>query len=125
MSDILGRGAPVALEKALDIAAYREQLIASNIANVDTPGYRAKEISFKEELKRAARDALTEGAVPVKPGATLREAATGRLRGDGNTVDIDREMLNLASTAGFYTTSVEMIKKYIGMLKTAITEGRQ
>jgi flagellar basal-body rod protein FlgB len=124
VSDLLGQGAAAALEKALDVAAYREQIIASNVANVDTPGYRARDISFKEELRRASSDAFDPLSVPAKPGATVHEAVTGRLRGDGNTVDIDREMLNLASTAGFYTTSVEMIKKYVGMLKSAITDGR-
>jgi len=124
VSDILCPGAPAALQKALDIAAYREQVIASNVANIDTPGYRAKEIDFKGELRRAAAGATDESIEPSRPGATLREAETGRLRGDGNTVDIDREMLNLGVTAGFYTASVEMIKKYVAMMRAAITDGR-
>jgi len=124
MNDILTNGAPGALERALDISAYRQQLIASNIANVDTPGYRAKDISFVEELRDATREAAVGAPASSDAGSTLHEAATGRLRGDGNTVDIDREMLNLSRTAGFYAAGVEMLKKYIALMKTAITEGR-
>jgi len=124
MNEILGAGPPAVLEKALDIAAYRQSLIASNIANVDTPGYRARDISFERELRDAARAAEDPEQPAAKPGATLHEESTARLRGDGNTVDVDREMLNLARTAGFYTASVEMIRKYIGILRAAITEGR-
>ena len=125
MKDLLTTGAARSLERALDVAAYRQSLIAGNIANLDTPGYKAKDIRFAEELREATEAPGAEGpAAPARPGATLHEAETGRLRGDGNTVDIDREMLNLSRTAGYYAAGVEMLKKYIGILKAAITEGR-
>ena len=124
MSDILGSGAPAALQRALDIAAYREQLVASNVANIDTPGYRTKEIDFKAELRRAAIESADGVVEPSRVGSTLHEPDTGRLRGDGNNVDIDREMIQLGATAGFYAASVEMIKKYVAMMRAAITDGR-
>jgi flagellar basal-body rod protein FlgB len=124
MTNLLGAGAPAALERALDVAAYRETLIASNIANVDTPGYRAKDVDFVQELRDAVRASREPEGPPTERGKTLHEPETGRIRGDGNTVDVDREMLNLSRTAGFYQASVELLRKYIGILRTAVTDGR-
>ena len=81
-----------------------------------------------DELAESSSDAVRASGdpetPPAAPGATLHEVRTGRLRGDGNTVDVDREMLNLSRTAGFYQTSVELLRKYVGILRAAITEGR-
>ncbi|WP_353683633.1 flagellar basal body rod protein FlgB [Thermodesulfovibrio sp. 3907-1M] len=104
------------LEKVMDICAYRQKILASNIANADTPGYKAKDINFQEELKRAfENDTETYKVI---------EASTTMPNRDGNTVNIEVEMTKLAETMLMYNTATQLISTRIRMLKDAIKGGR-
>jgi flagellar basal-body rod protein FlgB len=120
-----------ALRIALGRAAQRAEAAASNLANVDTPGYRAQRVTFPEWLNRqtgletARTDAghISAGADSLSHG-TIVDAPITRMRADGNSVDIDLEMTRLAAVQGRYRTSAEMVRKRFALLIYAATSGR-
>ncbi|MBM4416712.1 MAG: flagellar basal body rod protein FlgB [Chloroflexi bacterium] len=137
-----------AIRTALTGLQTRQQTIAYNIANVDTPGYKAKEVHFEEHLGKALRGepivrreptrmalATTHGRhiQPPRPAATTvqsqlietAESTDGTLRNDGNTVDVDREMPRLAETQISYGALGQIHTNRVGVLRTAVTEGRR
>lgn len=105
------------LERMLDIAAARQKVLASNIANADTPGYKAKDISFQKELDR-----VLSGAVPS--GYEVYETVTTMPNRDGNTVNLDIEMAKVAENSLTYTTATQLMSMKIRMLKDVIKGGR-
>ena len=104
----------------LDVNSYRHTLIASNMANVDTPGYRTRDLNFRAELERAAGGELqTAGFTPLaRPVQGLIE------RADGNNVSLEREGLLLAQTQLRYRAGVELLRAQFRRLSTAINEGK-
>jgi flagellar basal-body rod protein FlgB len=105
------------LEHMLDIAATRQKVLASNIANADTPGYKAKDISFQKELDR-----VLNGAAPS--GYEVHETVTTMPNRDGNTVNLDIEMAKVAENSLTYTTATQLMGMKIRMLKDVIKGGR-
>jgi len=107
------------LARFLDLSVYRQTLIASNLANLDTPGYRTRDIDFRRALQRAQTDlqfaAFHPGAQPV---AGLLE------RPDGNNVSLERESLLLAGTQLRFRAGVELLRAEFRRLSAAINEGR-
>ena len=118
------------LQSALGRESRRASVVASNLVNVETPGYRAVEIDFDVLLG----DAL--GLQPLRtdpghlspwapaPSALVREAPITRMRDDGNTVDLDREMMLLSQARGRFRSSSEMLRKRFALLVYAATDGR-
>lgn len=104
------------LEKVMDICTYRQKILASNIANADTPNYKAKDINFQEELKKAAESNDAEYKVI--------EAPTTMPNRDGNTVNIEVEMTKLAETMLMYNGATQLFSTRVRMLKDAIKGGR-
>ncbi len=101
------------LERYLDLSSYRQGLIAGNLANIDTPGYRTRDIRFEDELQKAA------GMPP------LAQAVPGLIeRPDGNNVSVDRETMLLAQTQLQFRVGVELLRTQLRRLLTAITEGK-
>lgn len=121
---------------ALDAVLLRHRVIANNLANVDTPGYKRSEVVFESELRKAMGEsgglgaALTdEGHTPFgkKPFETIvpRVVQSGALaiRPDGNNVDIDREMADLAKNSIKYEMLVQQMSNEIKTIRSAI-DGR-
>ena len=112
-----------AIETSLDITKKRHGLITGNIANLDTPGYRAKDIDFNDAL----RDALERTSVdlfrtdPRHFGSRMSYPESSSSGAD--SVDIDKEMSKLAENNLRYRTSVEVLLRKLSKLKFAITEG--
>ncbi len=104
------------LQKIMDICAYRQKILASNIANADTPNYKAKDIDFQSELKKA----LESGQV----SHSIMEASTTMPNRDGNTVNIEVEMTKLTETLLLYNSATQILSTRIRMLKDAIKGGR-
>lgn len=103
------------LESYLSLTNRRETVIASNMANVDTPGYRTKDIDFQGQLARAL--SAQEGsatAVPVRDVRGLIE------RPDGNNVDVDRESLMLSEAQLQYQVGTQLMKDRFHQLLSAI-----
>lgn len=129
------------LERALDGVAERQRVTAHNIANVDTPGYKRHSLPFEEEL-RAALSGRPRLAVigrvthashipfggrsggldgPFRP---VRDLSTS-MRNDGNNVDIEAEMVQVAKDEVFYNALAQQVTKRYTMLLDAIKEGRR
>ena len=116
-----------ALESYTSLASAREQTIAANMANVDTPGYHSRDIDFDHELQKAIHRVTVEG--PQEENAQFTPASTevkGLLeRPDGNNVDLDREGMILAQTQLQHEMGVQLIKHHFHNLLSAINGGGQ
>jgi flagellar basal-body rod protein FlgB len=100
------------VERYMTLLTARQQLTASNIANADTPGYKTRDIDFREELAAAS-------GVPH-----VREAGGLAVRNDGNNVSLDREARNLAENSLRFQIASQFIQNQIRMTRTALQEGR-
>jgi flagellar basal-body rod protein FlgB len=107
----------ILLERSLDAAAVRQQLIASNLANLDTPGYHSRDIDFTAELRQALLDPAHRLNVHVLQVPGLLE------RPDGNNVSIDREMLLLGQTQLQFRLAVELWRTQMHELATVVSGG--
>jgi flagellar basal-body rod protein FlgB len=112
-----------AIETSLDIAKERHGLITSNIANLDTPGYRAKDIDFTDALKDAMEGTSVDlsRTNPCHFGS-MTSYSESPLSGTGS-VDIDKEMSKIAENNLRYRASVEVLLGKLSKLKFAIMEG--
>ena len=109
--------------KLLDGVALRQEAIAANVANAETPGYRRLDLApdFLEQLKSSmASGDLARGNIAVKP--TLTEDTHARaLRPDGNTVEIEKELLEMNKNSVAHEYLTQIITNNIKQLKMAIT----
>jgi len=132
------------LETALDVASARHQVIANNVANVNTPGFKAADVDFVSSLEQAMAG-RAESADRRLTGRTTRAghfaisgaASTGRspivqtedegasMKVDGNSVDIDLEMAKMAENATMYNTFAQLVSSKFSLLKYVISEGRR
>lgn len=123
-----------ALNTSMNLRLLNQNVISSNIANADTPGYKAKAVEFEGALRSALgvgddlpmRVSDPRHIVPAPTDAVdpeIYEEQDGVESLDGNTVDRAGEMAKLAENQLLYDASAEMLKRKLGMLKYAITEG--
>lgn len=108
-----------ALRSALDALTLRQRVIAANIANADTPGFKASEVRFEDLLVQALR----QGRTDVQPEIATR--ADTSLRADGNNVDVEEQMLALSETALTFTALSRLAGARLALLRSAISEGRR
>jgi len=116
------------LDKAADASWKREQLITNNIANVNTPGYKRKDVDFEgalqEALGKSQYVSLDQKIRNVNFGRlepdTYTDYASFSYRTDGNNVDIDTENVELASEQIRYTAITNSISHEISRLKSVI-----
>ena len=110
----------VGLERAMSGSALRQQVIANNIANANTPNFKASDVDFHAALAQAFAGQPTRGS--DRRHRLLRSetdsASTGRL--DGNNVDIDQQMANLSENTLDYQSLESVMASRISILKTAI-----
>lgn len=106
------------LEKYLDLAAFRQTLVASNLANIDTPGYRTQDINFESEMRRAE---AMQSPMPAPPA--VREVPGLIERPDGNNVSVDRETVLLGQTQLQFRAGVQLLRMELSRIRTAIREG--
>ena len=114
-----------AVEELLSWTSKRQQAVAGNVANMDTPGYRAQDYSFEQEL--AAIDLSTTTAnhiAPLKDEAHARQyAVNSKVKPNGNNVDLEREMTEITKNGLQYITLVQYLNQKIRTLRAAINEG--
>jgi len=107
------------VEHYLDLVTFRHELISSNLANVDTPGYHTQDVDFDAEVRRAEQRL---GDAPVSPHV---QDVKGLIeRPDGNNVSLDRETMALAQVQLQYHAGVELLRNEIRMVQSAINEGK-
>ena len=126
----------LSLSKGLDAGALRQRVIANNIANIDTPGYKKSFVTFegllKNVLKNDAAGMVTthpkhfggvSSLTELKPGVHRNNATS--MRTDGNNVDIDEEMVNLAANGIKYQATSRQVSDRISLLTYVVTGGRR
>jgi len=125
------------LQRVLDLRSRNHQVISANIANVDTPGYKA----FRMHVEKALQEPSgTRSPLPLQVSApghiqrvsasaeraavAVERAETYSLRGDGNTVDLDRAMQRLTKNSLQYNAAAQIIGRKFQGLKSAIRGGK-
>jgi flagellar basal-body rod protein FlgB len=118
--------------EALVLRSERQRLIASNIANADTPGYVAKDMDFATALRQATGQAATPGQLTVSTAghmqplagargeAGLRYATASQTNLDNNSVDMDRERASFADNSVKYEATLRFINGSVRMMLEAI-----
>ena len=109
--------------KLLDAAALRQEAIASNIANSETPGYRRLDVSgdFAEQLRASTRTGeLVQTADTIRP-TLVQDPFARSVRPDGNSVEIEKELLAMNKNSVEYEFLTEIVSRNIKQLKMAIT----
>jgi len=102
------------LEGMVQATALRHRVLAGNLANVETPGYQAQEVSFDSVLAEA------QGSPEVKAGVTPDPEAVPRR--DGNSVDLDRQMVKLTQNTGWHTAMLQMLNGRLSLYKLAMRD---
>ncbi|HQG32195.1 MAG TPA: flagellar basal body rod protein FlgB [Deltaproteobacteria bacterium] len=114
------------LASVMNFRLFRQGIISSNIANIDTPGYKSKEATFEEELDtRLTMNTTSPEHLPSAGQAQsltfkVAEDPFARIGNDSNTVDLDREMMKLSQNQLLYDASADAIQMKITALKEAI-----
>jgi flagellar basal-body rod protein FlgB len=118
--------------QALALRAQRQQLIAGNIANADTPGYKARDFDFASALRAASGASRTgegiAGGVMARGGQAtpeLRYVLPQQTQLDNNTVDMDRERANFADNAVKYESTLRFINGNVRQLLDAMKSANQ
>ena len=106
------------IEKALDIRVFYQRVLASNIANAETPGYKEKELDFKKEMDKAASG-------PAQFEVTDKASSDGIAAVDGNTVGMEDQVVKMTENTLMFNSLIQMINKKFSMLRYAINEGRK
>jgi flagellar basal-body rod protein FlgB len=125
------------LATAINMRMMKQNVIQSNIANAETPGYAAKKMDFEEALARALDvDGLRSvgtshgdhfhvgGGSISKVRPDIYDTPLGQISNDGNTVDMASEMGSLAENSIMYKAALQLINKKLASLRYAATEGR-
>ena len=120
-----------AMASYMNRLSRRQQVVASNLANIDTPGYRTSEVSFHATLGELIEEQAVEPARlggdrrqfrPIEPD--VHEVDGLPNRADGNNVDLDREMLKLGETAIGYSLMTQLLRSKFRTIASAINDGR-
>ena len=120
------------LQKGLEASSLRQQVLSDNIANVDTPNFKRSDVDFQVVLNQALGN--DSGELPLKqtsklhlPGITEDSSSTGvvmdtstSMRKDGNNVDIDKEMTNVAENNLYYDAMSQTLSSQLGLLRLVI-----
>jgi flagellar basal-body rod protein FlgB len=128
------------LERALDVRLVRQNVLSTNVANVDTPGFRPKDVDFTASMVAIEGAAHSEGGVsqPTSPtvGSSAAESSSLAVRElpivdvpaggasfDGNTVDLDRTMVAMAENALQYSATARAAGKKLALLRYVASDG--
>ena len=116
-----------ALARTLDATAARQKAIANNIANVETPGYKRVYVSFENELKRVMEEgtgrSVRQGLKELMP--VQRTDLVSPAKPDGNNVNIDAEIADLAKNALKQKATAVLLEAKGAMLRAAVSEGKK
>ncbi len=113
------------MERALDGAWLRHEILAENVANSETPGYKRQDIHFIDALKRASKPGLTllttdKGHLGARPGIKASTAEQGT-----QDVDMDLEMAEVSANAMYYAAVSRHLSGFLALIRKAATEGRR
>lgn len=127
------------LTSALNASTLRNQVITNNIANIDTPGYKSKQVVFEDILKKTLAENKSDfvgrrtdprhipiGKDPISPHVlpTIIENHNTWIQNNGNNVDVEYEMTKLAENTLWYNALVQQTSGHFSKLREVIKEGR-
>ena len=112
------------LEKYLSLTNKRQTVVAANMANVDTPGYRTQDIDFQHEFEHAMNRLGGAGSSPTA-NVSVHNVQGLLERADGNNVDMDRESMLMSETQLQYQVGTQLMKSRFHQLLSAINGGGQ
>lgn len=113
------------LGKMLDVSATKHKVIANNIANINTPGYKKMEVSFAEQLEKVIKDTSANKYDTFQPKVVVSKEGTNETaRNDGNNVDMDKEVSSLMKNTLSYNIYTQLLAKKIELVKSAIENSR-
>ncbi|MEP7305675.1 MAG: flagellar basal body rod protein FlgB [Acidobacteriota bacterium] len=133
MNDIItDRSIMSALGRQLTVAVAKQSVAASNLANLDTPNYRTRDVSFDEALNQVLpggeKLAVTQRGhltgQPAVPSGELEDAEGLATRRDGNNVQLDRELLHMTRAAGDFTAAQTALSAKFRLVRYAINESK-
>jgi len=121
------------MERSLDVRLSRQNVLHGNLANVDTPGYVARDVNFDNAMKVVSEGAITmqatqEGHFSIEDEMQFddilaEEQPSNGSTIDGNTVDLDRTMAALSENATQYSVITKAVGKKLGILKYIASDG--
>ena len=128
-------------QAALNLRAARQELIASNIANAETPNFVPKSLAFEDELQGALKSGNRRGAspavthprhIPIRTAGGGLQSVSGKIvetpaktpGKDGNAVELENEMGKMTENQVMFNVSVQMLSKKLEGLRSAIREGK-
>ncbi len=107
------------LEQSMDLRLKRQALLASNLANIDTPNFKPKDLMFDGFLAES-----TEGKIAPDVSGEVVEKAEGVTGMDGNGVDLDAQVSRLTDNSIRYNTAMELMRRKLAIIRYAASEGR-
>jgi flagellar basal-body rod protein FlgB len=123
-----------AMEAYMTRLSQRQQIVASNLANIDTPGYKTKDVSFYATMQELLSDNTiglrtelpghSRGAVQTYSQVQAFEVQDLPSRADHNNVDLDREMLKLSETSFSYSLITQLLRGKFHTIASSINEGK-
>lgn len=113
-----------AVNSAMRLSTQRQSLLMANLANVNTPGYKRKDIDFNLSLDEAMGDPSGAQVRDMQDEDRQAQSDQTSLTSDGNNVDLEREVQGIAETQLRYTALAQIATNYFTDLKSAIREGK-
>ncbi len=119
------------MERALDGAWARHEVLAENVANSETPGYKRQDLNFLGVLQDALGSRVSLSTSDTKHLSSTQNAGfrvvedRTNISADGNGVDIDLEMGEVSSNALYYDAIARQLSSQLSLIKRAVTEGRR
>ena len=128
MSALFGRTVTL-IGEAIGFAARRHEVLARNLANVETPGYRAQDLVFQKELESVLKGRVVPVSALPPPSPFGRETIRPALvysndtqrRLDMNDVDLDKQMVRVAQNTGYHSAMVQILMSQLNQLKLSIS----
>lgn len=113
------------VERKLDVSASRQEVLAANIANVDTPGYKARELAFTEETSRMGLKRTEEGHLQVagSDAETRTIESGGETKPNGNSVNLDTELTKVTKNGLEFVILLQVLQNKFRTIRSSLSEG--
>lgn len=116
------------MKNALNASSLRQEMISSNLSNVNTPGYKAKRVEFEDVLKQTMDGSAMKSTHPNHFGVSdlssvtpqVKEQTGNRVSEDGNNVAIDTEMAELSANAIYYQALTTQLSNHYGSIRSVL-----
>lgn len=116
------------MKNALNASSLRQEMISSNLSNVNTPGYKAKRVEFEDVLKRTMDGSAMRSTHTNHFGVSdlsnvtpqVKEQTGNRITEDGNNVAIDSEMAELSANAIYYQALTTQLSNHYGSIRSVL-----